>query len=248
MAKKVNTAVNWEIKDRTYYLKGGKTPLTYTIKSKNIFYFDEEKAEERELKFTVNQKTPFVDEFKGAARLAHITFTDGQLYVPKEKQVLQKLLSLYHPDKNKVYLEFDPVEEAEDDLDILEMEIQALNIATSMDVDHAEAVLRTEIGNKVAKMTSKELKRDLLLFAKRSPILFLELANDENINIRNMGIKAVEANLISLSDDQRTFKWNSTGKKIITVPFEENPYSALAAFFKTDDGIDVYKSIEKKLK
>jgi len=242
------TTPTWEIKDRTYYLKGGKSPLTYTIKGKNIFYFDEEKSEERELKYTINQKTPFVDEFKGPARLGHIVFTDGQLYVPKEKQTLQKLLSLYHPDRNKVYLEFDPVEEAEDDLDILELEIDALNIAASMDIDHAEAIMRTEHGNKVSKMTSKELKRDLLLFARNSPVLFLELANDENINIRNMGIRAVEANLISLSEDQRTFKWVSTGKKLITVPFEENPYSALASFFKTDDGIDVYKSIEKKLK
>src|SRR5210317_1331293 len=232
------TTPTWEIKDRTYYLKGGKSPLTYTIKGKNIFYFDEEKSEERELKYTINQKTPFVDEFKGPARLGHIVFTDGQLYVPKEKQTLQKLLSLYHPDRNKVYLEFDPIEEAEDDLDILELEIDALNIAASMDIDHAEAIMRTEHGNKVSKMTSKELKRDLLLFARNSPVLFLELANDENINIRNMGIRAVEANLISLSEDQRTFKWVSTGKKLITVPFEENPYSALASFFKTDDGID----------
>lgn len=248
MTKNTATAPKWEIKDRTYYLKGGRSPLTYTIKSKNIFYFDEEKAEERELKYTINQKTPFVDEFKGAARLGHIVFTDGTLTVPKEKQTLQKLLSLYHPDRNKLYMEFDPVEEAEDELDILELEVEALNLATSIDIDHAEAILRTELGNKVSTMTSKELKRDLLLFAKNSPILFLELANDENINIRNMGIKAVEANLITLSDDQRTFKWTATGKKLITVPFEENPYSALGAFFKTDDGIEVYKSIEKKLK
>jgi hypothetical protein len=180
--------------------------------------------------------------------LGHIVFTDGQLYVPKEKQTLQKLLSLYHPDRNKVYLEFDAVEDAEDDLDILELEIEALNIAASMDIDQAEAIMRTELGNKVSKMTSKEIKRDLLLFARNSPSLFLELANDENISIRNVGIRAVEAGLISLSEDQRTFKWASTGKKLITVPFEENPYSALAAFFKTDDGIDVYKSVEKKLK
>jgi len=117
-----------------------------------------------------------------------------------------------------------------------------------MDIDQAEAIMRTELGNKVSKMTSKEIKRDLLLFARNSPSLFLELANDENISIRNVGIRAVEAGLISLSEDQRTFKWASTGKKLITVPFEENPYSALAAFFKTDDGIDVYKSVEKKLK
>jgi hypothetical protein len=33
----------------------------------------------------------------------------------------------------------------------------------------------------------------------------------------------------------------------MNVPFDENPYSAMATFFKTDEGIEVYKSIEKKL-
>jgi len=78
--------------------------------------------------------------------------------------------------------------------------------------------------------------------------LFLELANDENINIRNIGIKAVENGIIALSNDQRTFKWASNDRKLITVPFDENPYSALAAYFKTDEGIEVYQTIEKRLK
>ena len=102
--------------------------------------------------------------------------------------------------------------------------------------------------NKVSRMTSKELKRDLLLFARNNPELFLELANDENINIRNVGIKAVENGIIALSSDQRTFKWASNDRKLITVPFDENPYSALAAYFKTDEGIEVYQTVEKKLK
>ena len=33
----------------------------------------------------------------------------------------------------------------------------------------------------------------------------------------------------------------------MTVPFEEHPYSALAAWFKTDEGLEVFKTIEKKL-
>jgi hypothetical protein len=78
--------------------------------------------------------------------------------------------------------------------------------------------------------------------------LFLELANDENVQIRSVGLKAAEAGIIKLSDDQRTFKWGSNGRKLMTVPFDENPYSALAAWFKTDEGVEVYKAIEKKLK
>lgn len=239
---------SWEVKDRTYYLKGGRNALTYTIRSKGIYWFDEEKGYEREIKYTLNQKTPFVDEFQGPARLGHIVFTDGTLVVPKEKQTLQKLLSLYHPQKGKLFEEFDAEEDAEDELDYLELELDALTAARSIDIDQAEAILRTEVGSRVSDMSSKELKRDLLLFAKKDPILFLELVNDENINIRNLAIKSVEQRIINLSDDNRTFSWASTGRKLITVPFDENPYSALAAYFKTDEGVEVFQSVEKRLK
>ena len=239
---------NWEIKDRTYYLRDGLSPLTYTINSRGIYWFDEEKGYERELKYTVNQKTPFVDEFKGDAILGHITFNDGTLNVPKEKQTLQKLLSLYHPQKGRLFNEFDPVETAVDELQDIEIEIEALNVAKNLDIDLAEAVLRVEQGNKVSNMTSKEIKRDVLLYAKNNPSLFLELANDDNVQLRNFGIKAVEAGLLKLSADNRTFNWGSNNRKIMTVPFDEHPYSALAAYFKTDDGIEIYQNIEKRLK
>ena len=239
---------SWVIKDRVYALKEGLSPLSYTIKSSNIYYFDEEKGYERELKYTNNQKTPFVDEFVGDAKLEHITFEDGTLEVPKSKQTLQKLLSLYHPQRNKLFFEFDPEANAEDELDVMELEVEALNAAMSMEIDQVEAIVRTEVGNKASQMSSKELKRDLINIAKKDPRLFLELANDENINIRNMGIRAVEAGIIKLSPDQRTFTWGSTNRQLATVPYEENPYSALTAFFKTDEGIEVYKAIEKRLK
>ena len=245
MTKKQN---NWEVEDRLYTLTKGLTPLTFTIKSKNIFWFDEEKGYERELKYSVNQKTCFVDEFKGDARLGHITFEDGVLQVPKSKQTLQKLLSLYHPGLNSLYEEFDAVQEAKDELADIEFEIEALILAKKMDVQEAEAIVRVNVGSEVAKMTSKEVKRDLLVFAKQNPQLFVELAQDENIHVRNTGLKAVEQNIIKLSDDQRTFVWSSNGKKLMVVPFDENPYSAIAAWFKTDEGVEVYNTIEKRLK
>jgi hypothetical protein len=96
-------------------------------------------------------------------------------------------------------------------------------------------------------MSSKELKRDLLVFARRNPELFIELANDENVHLRNIGIKATEQGLISLSQDNRTFSYTSTGRKLMTVPFDEHPYSALAAYFKTDEGMEVLNTIEKRL-
>ena len=243
-----STASDWQIKDRVYYLTEGLSPLTYTIKSRGIYWFDEEKGYERELKHTTNQRTPFVDEFQGESRLGHIVFVDGILRVPREKQTLQKLLSLYHPSKGRIYSEFDAVEEAKDDLIDIEMEIEALNIAKELDVDQAEAILRVEQGNKVSNMTSKEVKRDVLLFARKNANLFMDLVKDENVELRNVGIKAIEAGLLTLSGDNRTFNWASNNRKVLHVPFDENPYSALAAYFKTDDGIELYQTINKRLK
>ena len=65
--------------------------------------------------------------------------------------------------------------------------------------------------------------------------------------LRNFGIRAVEGGLLSLSQDQRSFSWTKTKRKLFTIPFDENPYSALAAWFKTDEGVEVYKTIDKKL-
>ena len=237
----------WVIKDRMYYLKNNKSPLSYLVRGSNIHWFDEEKGYERELKYTSNQRTCFVDEMKGDQRLDHIIFQKGGLFVPKNKTVLQKLLSLYHPHRDKLFEEHKPVKIAETQLDWLEFEVAAMNAATNLDIDMAEAVMRVELGSKVSKMSSKELKRDLLLFAKRSPQLFLELVTDENVQLRNFGIKATEANIIRLSSDQRTFTWASNDRKLMTVPFEEHPYSALAAWFKTDEGMEIYANIEKRL-
>jgi hypothetical protein len=181
------------------------------------------------------------------ATLEHVVFKDGVLFVPKEKQNLQKLMSLYHPDINKKFAELDRVQNAESEIDWIEAEFEAVSLARSLDVEHCEAILRVEQGSKVSKMSSKEIRRDLLIFSKRNPILFLELASDDNVELRNFAIKANEAQIIKLSNDQRTFAWASNGKKLMTVPFEENPYSAFAAWLKTDEGVEVYKSIQKKL-
>jgi len=229
----------WEYKDRNYYLKNNKTPLTYTLPSKHsrrfsLVWFDPELGYEREMRYATYQKSCFVDEQEGPCTLKHVVFEKGMLTVSKQQRNLQEFLNK-HPHKGIIFEEFDPVVEATDELEYIEHEMIALNLAYEMDIDKAEAILRTEIGSEVN-------------FAKRNPVLFISLSEDENVELRNFAIVAREQGIITLDGDQRTFKWAANGRKLMTTPFDESPYSAMAAWFKTDEGLEVYKSIQKKLK
>ena len=242
----------WEYKDRHYYLNNDKEPLSYTIPSRHtrkypLTWFDPNLGYERELRYATNQKSIFVDKQQGQVTLKHIVFENGVLHVPKEKRNLQEFLAI-HPHNGVIFSELDKQVEAVDQLEYLELEADAVAMARGMDIEQMEAVLRVEVGSEVSSLSTKELKRDLLLFARQNPALFLNLSQDENIILRNFAINATEAGIVVLASDQRTFKWASNGRKLMTVPFDENPYSAMAAWFKTDEGLEVYKSIEKKLK
>ena len=240
------------IKDRLYELTRTK-PLVFTLptahsRKKSLLYFDEELGYQRELRYATNQRSCFVEEQKGQIVMGRIVFRDGVLRVPKENVALQKLLSLYHPAlKSNIYEEYKPAQQASNEVDWIEFELQALNLAKSLTVDEAEAILRVEMGASVTELSSSEIKRDVLIFAKKNPNLFIQLATDENTQLRIFGAKAVEMGILNLSQDQRTFTYGNTGRKVMTVPFDEHPYFALSAFFRTDEGMEIYKAIEKRL-
>ena len=242
---------DWEIKDRTYVLKG-KKPLSWTIQTKHtnkkpLMYFDEDTGKNREIRYASNHNSCFIDEQDGHATLSPIIFNDGVIFVPRAQQSLQKLLSLYHPKAGKLWVELNPQKDAEDDLAFIETEIEAMNLVHSLGIEDLEAIMRAEVGSSVNGMTSKEIKRDAFLLAKKAPKLFIELANDEDIKFRNLANRAVESGIVKLSDDNTVFKWVKNGKKIFTVPFDQHPYFAFAQFFKTDEGVAVLKSILAKL-
>lgn len=246
------TKPTWEIKDRLYILKDNKRPIVFTLPAKHsnvkpLLWFDEKTGLQKEIRYATNQNSPFVPEQTGTAVLGRIIFRDGELAVPKEQQNLQKLLSLYHPAKDTWYYEFNPIQDSVDELEYINMEIDALTLARELGIEEAEAILRVEYGNKVDTLSSSELKRDLIIFAKRNPYLFIQLAHDENVELRNIGVKATQAGLIQLSSDQRTFTYGDAKRKLMTVPFDEHPYNALAAYFKTDDGMEIYKHLIKRL-
>lgn len=240
-----------ELKDRMYVLKRKTFPISFMLSSRNtrnkpLLYFDGERN--RALRYAINQQSPFEDEQDGNFILEPIIFEDGILNVPKHNVVLQKFLQ-YHPDNGVLFEEFDTVKDASEELERMDVELEALILAKGLDINTREAVGRILMGNKVDKLTSEELKRDIMIFAKRSPEKFLDLVNDPELKIRNVASKAFADNLFILKNQRRDIFYNlpDNKKKLMGVPFGSDPIDVLASFLQSDEGIEIYKMLERGL-
>ena len=243
-----------ELKDRIYILTGNTAPLSYMLASRHtkrhpLLYFDAEKHANRELRYARNQGSPFVDEQDDNAILEPIVFEDGALNVPKNNVALQQFLD-YHPGNGIKFSERDEGKEATEELKFLNLEVDALSAAKGLDITTIEMVCRVGLGQDCFNLTSAELRRDVLIFARNSPNEFLELLDNPKLKLQDFCNRLITGNFLNLRNNGREIFYNlkNNKKRLFTVPFGEEPVSALVAFFQSDDGLEAYEFFKKKVK
>jgi len=235
--------------DKVYKLKNGN-PLSYTLASRNhprfpLMWYDEEKNQNRALRYAVNQKSPFEDEQDGNAILEPVTFEDGFLSVPRTNPVLQEFLH-YHPLNGIVFTEVDEEKEAHEEVSDLNVEIDALIAARELSVDQIETMTRVMFGKDPSTIPTDVLKRDILVFAKNEPREFLNIINDPELQFQAKIRKFFERNLLGFRNNEKEvwFNTSTNKKKMLTVPFGESPYDAVNQYLLSNDGFDALKMLE----
>ena len=239
--------------DKIYKLKGDAAPLSYTIPSRNtrrfpLLWFDEENNVNRPLRYAVNQKTPFEDEQDGNAIVEPIVFENGFLRVPKNNPVLQEFLH-YHPLNGRTFVEVDTEKDAAKEVEYLTAEVDALIQARQLSVEQLETVARVLFGKDPSRFTTAELKRDILVYAKKDPQGFVNMLNDPMLKLQSNVHVFFDNKLLTFRNGQKEvwFNTNSNKKKMLTVPYGQDPYFTVADFLKTDEGIDALKMLENNL-
>lgn len=235
--------------DKVYKLKNG-TPLSYTLASRNhprfpLLWFDEEKNVNRVLRYSVNQKSPFEDEQDGNAVLEPIIFEDGLLRVPKTNPVLQEFL-YYHPLRNVVFQEVDKEKDAAAEMEDLNYEVDALIEARQLTIEQLEMLTRVMFGKDPSTLSTAELKRDILVFAKTNPIEFLNILNDPMLKFEDKVRQFFEHKLLTLRNNDKEVWFNTptNKKKMMSIAFGEDPYEAVSLYLKSDEGIEAMKMLE----
>ena len=99
-------------------------------------------------------------------------------------------------------------------------------------------------------MSTAELKRDILVFARNNPIEFIDILNDPTLQVQEDVVLFFQHGLLKLKNKQRDVYFNllNNKKKFLTVPFGEDPMDIVASYCQTDDGIETYKLLKRKLK
>lgn len=239
--------------DRIYRLKGEAAPLSYTLPSRNtrrypLLWFDEQNNVNRPLRYAVNQKSPFEDEQDGNAIVEPIIFENGFLRVPKNNPVLQQFL-YYHPLNGRTFTEVDYEKDAVKEVENLSAEVDALIQARQLAVEQLETVARVLFGKDPSRFTTAELKRDVLIYAKKDPKGFLNILNDPMLRLQSDVHVFFENKLLTFRNGQKEVWFNtaSNKKKMITVPYGQDPYFTVANFLKSDEGIDALKMLENNM-
>tara|TARA_R110002012_G_scaffold313146_1_gene524484 strand:+ start:49 stop:804 length:756 start_codon:yes stop_codon:yes gene_type:complete len=242
------------LKTKAYRLKRSERPLSYMLSSRHsnrspLLYFDEDQGVNRPLRYARNQKTPFEDEQDGNAILEPIVFEDGMLVVQRENQVLQQFLH-YHPGNGMVFEEVDNAKDASEELASVELTIDAQVLAKNLSTEKLLSVSRILMGASVNSMTIPELKRDILVYAKNNPEELIDIVNDPLLELQNEVHLFIDNNWLSFRNNRRDVYYNLPGnkKKMMSVPFNEDPYNSISAYLQSDDGLEAYKYLKKRLK
>lgn len=243
-------------KDRLYILKNNSSPLAYYIASKDtprkrLLYYDEETNTNHPLRYARNSNSPFQEEQDENVIVEPIVFEDGALSVPKQNPVLQQFLH-YHPGNGSEFIEFDNEKDAEEDMasmfSELDAQLKARELAAN-DFNTLEAVARILLGGKIERMSSSEIKRDMMLYSKRYPQDFLEAVNDPSLRINNVAARAFSDGYMTLKNHGKDIYFNlkENKKKLVTIPFGDSATSVLSAYLQSDEGLELYKFLEEKI-
>jgi len=236
--------------DKTYRLKRKVAPLAFMIpgrgsRNQPLLYWDEERGENRVMRYARNQKSPFEDEQDGNAIVEPIIFEDGLLSVPRTNPVLQKFLDC-HPMNGVKYEEVNLERDAEAEVEQMNLEVDALIECKSLTLDQLESMARIMLGVDPSKYTTAELRRDMLVAVRRDPEHFLTLVNDPDVKLQGQVQRFFDDGHLSFRRNKTEIWYNgpTNKKKLVTVPNGKDYLAVAISYLLSDEGLEHLRALE----
>jgi hypothetical protein len=145
-----------------------------------------------------------------------------------------------------VFIEVNYEKDAADQVERLNFEVDALIEARQLSVDQLETVARVIFGRGVDTQTTSELRRDILIYAKRDPRGFLNVINDPDLKHNSNIHRFFDSKLLTFRNNNKEVWFNTptNKKKMISIPYGDDPYVFVSSYLQSDEGLDVLKMLE----
>jgi hypothetical protein len=101
-------------------------------------------------------------------------------------------------------------------------------------------------GKDPSTVSTAELKRDILVFAKTDPREFLNILNDPELKFQAKIRMFFENKLLVLRNNDKEIWFNTATnkKKMMSIPYGEDPYEIAGGFLQSDEGIDSLRMLD----
>ena len=131
----------------------------------------------------------------------------------------------------------------------MNIELDAMIEARSLSIAQLETLTRVLFSKDPSRISTDEMKRDILVYAKREPQEFMSIVNDPVLKLQATVHKFFEEGLIKYRNKNKEVWFNTKTNKtrLCTIPFGEDPIYIVSSYFQSDDGVDDLIHLEKLL-
>ena len=172
---------------------------------------------------------------------------DDETGVNRELRYARNQKSIY-VDEQDGHVVLEPIIFEDGFLMASELEVDALIEARQLSLDQVESISRVLFNHNVAKMSTAELKRDILVYARNHPEEFLNVVSDPDLKHQSRVQQFFEEGLlVEKKAGAIHFNTKANKKRMLTVPMGEDVNMIVSAYLKSDDGIESLKLLEKIL-
>ena len=242
---------NWEEKDRVYVLIQGKKAASYGIRNRHkpnspLTYVHPITRATHALRYATNQPSFFVDKQSkeaGSVTLGVIVVRGQNLFVPKSNIKLQQFLHI-HPDKNIVFKELNPEEDAKKELEMSDLRFEAERLVRQLEPASQKTIAQLVCANYAEDWGSIKTKDELIKAIPKNAKWIKTLAEDDRLPLKGLAKEACIKGFIKYED----YKFIDENEKVILeVNRAENEWDAIARYFLSSKGRTTKEYLEEKV-
>lgn len=220
--------------------------ILYMLNRSDVAIYDDEKGEVVNIRYCPNEPSIYKAEQSENSIVGSIVFENKRLLVPSSKPNLSDFLDK-HPDNEanngSVFRYIDYQKNAKETIESEYNLVDALSMVRTKPMDDLVSVA-ISLGINTDRLVD-EVKHDLMIYAKKNPVKFMEMFDDPATKVKSDIKKAISYGVIS--SDRGYIRWKDTNNHIIAIPEGKDAVDVFTRYCLTEGGSPVYEELKRQL-